>query len=248
MHCELECETERIEEMIRHALWSSGGKGVVVGVSGGVDSAVATALCTGALGKERVKGLLLPASVSKAEDIRDAEKFCAHLDIEYTLITIQPILDTYRKIPGFVKDLVLEGNLLARIRMALLYYHANRENRLVCGTSNRSEYLLGYCTKYGDNAADLQPILHLFKTEVYELASHLGIPSAILSKSPSAGFWADQTDEGELGLRYTEIDQALQRLERTGWAASTVVEEQVLRLVEKSRHKRSPPLSLLPSS
>ncbi|MDD1673097.1 MAG: NAD(+) synthase, partial [Methanomicrobiales archaeon] len=108
MHCELECEVERIEDMMRHVLWSSGGRGVIVGVSGGVDSAVAAALCKGALGKERVKGLLLPAAVSRAEDIRDAEEFCAHLDIQYTRITIQPILDTYRKIPGFVKDPVLE--------------------------------------------------------------------------------------------------------------------------------------------
>ena len=89
---------------------------------------------------------------------------------------------------------------MARVRMSILYFYANRENRLVCGTSNRSEYYLGYTTKYGDNAADIQPILHLYKSEVYRTAEDLGIPERIRKKSPSAGLWPGQTDEGEIGI------------------------------------------------
>jgi NAD+ synthase len=246
MQCEPGCETERIEQMIRHALWSSGCSGAVVGVSGGVDSALAASLCTGALGKERVKGLHLPTRISRQEDLRDAEDLCRKLGISFSCIHIQPILEAYREIPGYAEDPYLEGNLMARIRMTLLYYYANRENRLVCGTSNRSEYLLGYCTKYGDSAADFQPLLHLYKSEVFDLAQYKGIPESILTKSPSAGLWSGQTDEGELGLRYMEIDRALRALERNKWIPSTDVEKKVLGLVHKSQHKRVPPLSLLP--
>jgi NAD+ synthase len=247
MQCDASCESDRIEQMIRQLLWSCECFGIVVGVSGGVDSALATALCAGAVGKERVKGLLLPSAVTREEDIRDARILCQTLGIPSETISIQPILEQYREIPGYIREPYLEGNLMARIRMALLYYHANREHRLVCGTSNRSEYLLGYCTKYGDNAADFQPILHLYKTEVYSLARHKGLPREILDKPPSAGLWAGQTDEAELGLPYTEIDGALRALEKNDWIAGTEKEEKVLRLVKGSQHKRIPPLSLLPA-
>ena len=154
------------------------------------------------------------------------------------------MLEAYRTIPGFTETPYLLGNLMARIRMAVLYYHANRDNLLVCGTSNRSEAMLGYCTKYGDNAADIQPILHLYKSEVYAMARELSIPEAIVRKPPSAGLWAGQTDEGELGLTYTEIDSSLQALEKSGWKAQNPTEEKVLALVRKSAHKRMPAPSL----
>jgi NAD+ synthase len=245
MQCDPGCEVERIEQLIRHALWSSGCAGIVVGVSGGVDSALAAALCTAAVGRENVKGLLLPSAVTKEEDMRDAHDFCAVLGISAVTVNIQPIVDSYKEIPDYTENSYLEGNLMARIRMTLLYYHANRENRLVCGTSNRSEYLLGYCTKYGDNAADFQPLLHLYKTGVYALAQHMGLPAAIIVKPPSAGLWAGQTDEGELGLRYADIDRALRALEENRWVPLSEDEEKVLQLIQKSRHKRIPPLSLL---
>jgi len=125
--------------------------------------------------------------------------------------------------------------------MAILYAIANREGRLVCGTSNRTEYMLGYCTKHGDSAADIQPILHLYKTEIFAVGRAMGIVQRILEKPPSAGLWAGQTDEGELGLTYPEIDAALQSLERSGWKAGNEVEERVLRRVRASEHKRSSP-------
>jgi NAD+ synthase len=146
--------------------------------------------------------------------------------------------------PGYTENRYLLGNLMARTRMVVLYYHANRDGRIVCGTSNKSEYLLGYCTKYGDNAADIQPIVHLLKREVYELARELGIPEPILVKSPSAGLWEDQSDEGELGITYAEIDAALATLEDRGWVAKTPAEEKVLAMVKKSEHKRLPATSL----
>jgi NAD+ synthase len=140
--------------------------------------------------------------------------------------------------PEFKESRYLLGNLMARIRMAVLYYHANRDQKIVCGTSNRSEYLLGYCTKFGDNAADLQPLLHLYKTEVFEYAREMGIPESIIKKAPSAGLWEGQNDEEEIGLSYTEIDKSLQALEQHGWMAETPTDEKVLEFVKKSEHKR----------
>jgi NAD+ synthase len=122
--------------------------------------------------------------------------------------------------------------------MAVLYYHANRDQKIVCGTSNRSEYLLGYCTKFGDNAADFQPLLHLYKTEVYEYARELGIPESIIKKTPSAGLWEGQSDEKEIGLSYAEIDQSLRALEQQEWEAVTPAQKKVLERVRKNEHKR----------
>jgi NAD+ synthase len=148
------------------------------------------------------------------------------------------MLKGFRTMPEFKDSRYLLGNLMARIRMAVLYYHANRDHTIVCGTSNRSEYMLGYCTKFGDNAADLQPLLHLYKTEVYNYAQELGIPESIITKAPSAGLWEGQSDEEEIGLSYAEIDHSLQSLELQGWKAATYTEETVLGLVKKSEHKR----------
>jgi NAD+ synthase len=155
------------------------------------------------------------------------------------------MLEGFRTMPEFKESRYLLGNLMARTRMAVLYYHANRDQKIVCGTSNRSEFMLGYCTKYGDNAADLQPLLHLYKTEVYEYANELGIPEPIIKKAPSAGLWEGQRDEEEIGLSYAEIDHSLQALELKGWIAATPTEEKVLGLVKKSEHKRIPAPNLL---
>jgi NAD+ synthase len=238
------CRMGQVEQMIRHAYWSSGCTGIVLGVSGGVDSAVAAAFCCRAIGPERVLGLLLPSSVSSPDDLQDAAALCAQLGMEYRTISIEPMLRAFRTVPGFSESPSLLGNLMARIRMAVLYYHANREHRLVCGTSNRSEYLLGYCTKFGDNAADIQPLLHLYKTDVYAMAEEIGIPGPIIRKVPSAGLWRGQSDEGEIGLPYETIDASLKLLEANGWKAADPVQEKVLALVQKNAHKRLPAPSL----
>jgi NAD+ synthase len=228
----------RVEQMIRYAFWNTGCKGIVVGLSGGIDSAVAAAFCCRAVGPANVLGLSLPASVSNPDDIRDAQELCSIFRMAHAVISIDPMLDAYRSLPGFVETPYLLGNLMARIRMVILYYHANRDNRIVCGTSNRSEYMLGYCTKYGDNAADIQPLLHLYKTEVYIVARELGIPESIIKKDPSAGLWEGQSDEMEIGLTYAEIDASLKALLQQQWQARTPTEERVLALVKKSEHKR----------
>lgn len=235
---ELGCRMGQVEQMIRYAYWTSGCRGIVVGVSGGVDSAVAAAFCCRAIGPERVLGLSLPSSVSKPQDVREAAALCAQFGMEHRTISIDPMLQAFRTMPDFTDTVYLLGNLMARIRMAVLYYHANREHRLVCGTSNRSEYLLGYCTKFGDNAADIQPILHLYKTDVYEMAREMGIPEPILKKAPSAGLWAGQSDEGEIGLSYAEIDASLKLLEANDWKPANPTDEKVLSLIRRSEHKR----------
>ena len=232
------CRMGQVEQMIRYAYWNSGCTGIVIGVSGGVDSAVAAVFCCRAIGADKVLALSLPSAISNPEDIRDAAMLCNTFGMAHRIVSIAPMLDAFASMPGFAGSPYLMGNLMARIRMSVLYYHANRDHCLVCGTSNRSEYMLGYCTKYGDNAADIQPIIHLYKTEVYEVARELGIPEQIMQKVPSAGLWEGQSDEGEIGLSYAEIDTALKELEHQGWVAATPNEERVLALVKKSTHKR----------
>lgn len=239
------CALGRIEQMIRFETWRSGLSRIVVGVSGGIDSAVAAALCCRAIGGDRVLGLILPAGITPREDIADAAGLCRSLGMEQRTICIDPVIEAYQELPGFTGDRALVGNLMARTRMAILYYHANSENRLVCGTSNRTEYLIGYCTKYGDNAADIQPILHLYKTDIFRYAAELGIPPAIIGKTPTAGLWPGQSDEAEIGLTYPEIDAALRSLEANGWKSQGEIEERVLTMVRKSEHKRIGAQSLM---
>jgi NAD+ synthase len=242
---DLGCRMGQVEQMIRYAYWNSGCSGIVIGVSGGVDSAVATAFCCRAVGPDKVLGLSLPSAVSAVNDEKDAADLCAMLGMEHRTISIEPMLAGFKQIPGFIASPHLLGNLMARIRMTALYYQANRDNRLVCGTSNRSEYLLGYCTKFGDNAADIQPILHLYKSDVYSMAEELGIPEPILKKAPTAGLWKGQTDEEEIGLSYDQIDTSLRTLETQGWQPDTPTEEKVLAMVKKNGHKRLGAPSLL---
>lgn len=250
MNClagDLGCRMGQVEQMIRYAFWNSGCTGMVIGVSGGVDSAVAAAFCCRAVGPERVLGLSLPSAISHRQDCEDAAAVCAMLGMEHRIISIEPVLSGFRQIPGFTATAYELGNLMARVRMAILYYQANRDHRLVCGTSNRSEYMLGYCTKFGDNAADIQPILHLYKSDVYVMARELAIPDTIISKPPSAGLWEGQSDEKEIGLSYNEIDTALRVLEDHCWKPENTTEEKVLALVKKSGHKRMSAPSLLGS-
>ena len=235
-----EREIHRITDMIREVREESGAEGLVVGVSGGVDSAVSLALCARAVGPDRVVGLLLPAAVTRGGDMEDARDLCRGLSVPSRTIEIEPMLQAITPQTGPPDTPYVRGNLAARVRMVILYRTANREHLLVCGTSNRSEYLLGYFTKYGDAAADLQPILHLYKGEVYQIAAALGIPDRIRKKVPSAGLWPGQSDEGEIGLTYARIDAAFLSLEAHGWTAGSPDEEKVLALMHRTEHKRLP--------
>ncbi len=180
----------------------------------------------------------MPSFVTNQEDEQDVAGFCRKFGMSYRVVSIGPILDRFRSIPGFKESRYVSGNLMARIRMTLLYYQANADNRLVCGTSNRSEYMLGYCTKFGDNAADFQPIVHLYKTEIYKVAKEMGVPEAIIAKAPSAGLWEGQSDECQIGLSYEEIDTSLVSLDKHKGRPASTTEEKVLALVKKSAHKR----------
>lgn len=244
---DLGCRMGQVEQMIRYTCWNSSCREIVIGISGGVDSAVAAAFCCRAVGPGNVLGLSLPSAVSNKQDCEDAAALCSMLGMEHRIISIEPVLAGFRQLPGFTATPYEMGNLMARVRMAVLYYHANRDHRLVCGTSNRSEYMLGYCTKFGDNAADIQPILHLYKSDVYVMAKELGIPDAIIQKVPSAGLWEGQSDEKEIGLTYDQIDISLRALEEHTWQSQNPVEEKVLALVKKSGHKRMSAPNLLGS-
>lgn len=231
---------DTICDFLRETLNNAGASGYVIGISGGVDSALVAALCCRAVGVSRVTGVFLPSDVTPAHDASDVAALAGFLSMKIDTVPIGPLIDQYRKLADFLETPYLLGNLMARTRMTLLYYHANRSSSLVCGTSNRTEYLLGYCTKHGDNAADVQPIIHLLKSEIWELARILGVPSSIISRPPSAGLWSGQTDEGEIGLAYADIDSAIRSLDRNGWIPKNETEEKVVSRNCSARHKQGP--------
>lgn len=236
--------TGEISNFLADTLKISKAGGYVIGLSGGVDSALVATLCCRAVGPARVRGVFLPSAVTPAGDADDVAALAAHLSIQVDTIPITPIIRQYSQMPGFVQTPYLIGNLMARTRMTCLYYLANRDSFLVCGTSNRTEFLLGYCTKHGDNAADIQPIIHLLKTDVWNLARFLGVPEKIVCRAPTAGLWQGQTDEGELGLTYAEIDAAIHSLDDNGWIPGTAVEERVVERRDAAQHKQMPALSV----
>ena len=204
---------ERIIEFIKRKVKEAKAKGVVIGLSGGLDSTVTLFLCIEALGKNKVLGVMMPSEVNKKEDLDDAIQVCKKLGVKYKIIRIDSIIKEFEKILD-LSDKLVKGNLTARIRMCILYYFANKENLLVVGTGNKSEYLQGYFTLHGDIACDLLPLGNLYKTEVKELAREIGVPERIIEKTPSPGLWKEQTDEKELGISYEELDKILPLLEK----------------------------------
>lgn len=241
---------ERITAFIEINVEMARREGAVIGLSGGVDSALTATLAVRALGKERVLGLLLPEKgVTRAEDIQDGVQVVKMLGIKHKTIEISETLDAFASmLPDYDPNArICNGNLKARIRMCTLYYYANLLNLLVIGTGNKTEILLGYTTKYGDAAADILPLGALYKTQVLELAKHLGIPEHIIKKPPSAGLWKGQTDEEELGISYELADSILTKLidERKTpvdikkeLGISEDVIELIVRRIEENKHKR----------
>ncbi|MGA9400076.1 MAG: NAD+ synthase [Haladaptatus sp.] len=214
-----------IEEYVER----SGAEGVVVGMSGGVDSTLAAYLAVEALGSDRVFGLLLPCNLSAEAGSHDALTVAEALDIDYEEIHLQPLIRGFEElISGDAErdDRVQAlGNAIARLRMTSTYYAANTQSKLVLGTGNRSEQLLGYFTKHGDGGCDLLPLANLYKTEVRALARHVGLPRRIVEKPSTAGLWAEQTDKEELGASYERIDAVLHYVVDRRYRAETVAEE-----------------------
>ncbi|NJE05622.1 NAD+ synthase [Thermococcus sp. M36] len=240
---------ERITQFIREKVEEASVDGVVVGVSGGIDSATVAHLAVRALGKGGVLGLIMP--YYENSDLEDAKLVCESLGIEYKVVNIRPIVDSFVAALGFKPDKRSLGNIMARTRMVLLYAHANAMNRLVLGTSNRSEVLTGYFTKWGDGASDYAPLINLYKTEVWEIAKLLGVPERVIKKKPSAGLWEGQTDEDELGISYRLLDEILWRMVDLGKEKAEIAEElkiplerveYVERLIKGSEHKRRLPV------
>lgn len=191
--------------------------GTVIGISGGIDSTVLAYLATKALGKNKVLGVILPDSeITPENDIKDAVEVCARLGIEYKLLYINEPKNRFLQLLQHQEDELLIGNLVARIRMCILYYHAGLMSSIVLGSSNKTELQLGYFTKYGDGASDLLPIGDLYKTQLVELARFLQIPANIIDKKSSARLWREQITEEELGLPFTQLDRILQFLNGSG--------------------------------
>ena len=202
-----------IESFIAHHVEVSGRKGVVLGLSGGVDSALVAKLCADALGPKRVLALGLPDGKG-GQDQDDARAYAKELSIGFRALDIAPLVEPFEAALGGAKaDRVARGNLRARARMAVSYFVANTEARLVMGTGNKSELLTGYFSRWGDGGADFLPIGDLYKTQVWAMARHLGIPKRIVDKVPTAGLWPGQTDEEELGISYDSLDRVLLGIE-----------------------------------
>lgn len=210
---ELKSCKEKIEDFIRETIRESGRKGVVLGISGGIDSSLTLKLAVNAV--DDVHALILPdEGITAKQDIKDAENLAKEFGVDYSIIPINDIFNSIKKIFPWKefeseKLKISSANLKPRIRMIFNYLVANLDNRIVIGTSNRTEILLGYLTKYGDGAADIEPIGSLYKTQVIQVAHHLGLPERIIKKTPTAGLWKGQTDESELGARYEDIDKIL---------------------------------------
>ncbi len=206
-----------IANSIRSRVEKIGAKGGVVALSGGIDSSLVLKLAKIALG-DNVLALIMPEKgISPEQDIRDAMNLVKKLNVRHRVIDINEAVRWFRSVfpdgdfPEWAQRLAL-ANVKPRIRMIINYIHANLENKIVIGTSNKTELLLGYGTKYGDLAADIYPIGDLYKTQVWQLAEFLDIPTEIIQKAPSAGLWRGQTDEEELGHTYREIDSVLYAL------------------------------------
>jgi NAD+ synthase len=238
---------------IRDSIQKNGFKNAIIGVSGGLDSAVVLVLCKKALGVRHTFALLLPYRVSAPESLEHGQMVCARFKVPFEVIDISPSVDSY--FDRFPTENRLQiGNKCARERMSVLYDFSVRKKALVAGTSNKSELLLGYSTQFGDSAAAFLPIGDLYKTQVFELARHLEIPEAIIAKKPSADLWPGQTDEGEIGIAYNDLDIILHLMIDKRWDEGEIVERgsklplirRIKKMIAASQFKRTmPPVTKL---
>jgi len=231
-----------------------GDKNAIIGISGGIDSAVVATLCVNAVGKKRVIGVQMPYG---EQSVVDGDILIKHLGIktEY-VIDIKSTINCFKGRLWMLlpDDKLMYGNIRARTRMIILYAFANSHNGLVMGTSNKTEFLLGYFTKFGDGGCDLEPIGDLYKTEIFELAKYLGVPECIINKKPSAELWDGQTDEGEIGMSYAEMDGILKGMDTpSAFYKDKNLEEKygkgkveaIVKRITSTEHKRHMPKTLV---
>jgi len=238
-----------LKEFIKDETNRAGFSKAVVGLSGGVDSAVVAYLAAEALGPENVRAVLLPYRSSSPLSRQHAEEAAAKKGITTELVDISPMVDSYLQAVPEVNR-VRAGNVMARQRMIVLYDISARERALVLGTSNKTELLLGYGTQHGDLASAINPLGDLYKSQVWQLAEALGVPKVIVQKDPSADLWDGQTDEGELGFSYRDVDRLLYQMvdqrrtdeELVPMGFTLAFIEKVRTLVRQSQFKRRPPI------
>jgi len=235
----------KIQNWIKDYLDSANCDGVVVGLSGGIDSSVTAALCSNALGDEKVIGVSLPCE-SIQKDIDDAEVVAKKLGIKFMKVDLTPVYQEFiNQFSSKIKsNKISKGNIKPRLRMTSLYFIGQSKGHfLVAGTGNRTEIAIGYFTKYGDGGVDFEPIGDLYKCEVRQLGKLLNLPTEIINKPPSAGLWEGQTDEDEIGISYFDLDEIIYRMDYN--LSMTDLDQdkvdKVKTMINSSKHKRKMP-------
>jgi len=240
--------TNILTAFIKSETTRAGFQKAVVGVSGGIDSALACVLAAKALGPQNVLAVRMPYRTSTADSLEHAQLIIDQFGVQSTTVPISDMADgLIAKFPDMNEQ--RKGNIMARCRMIVLYDQSSALNALVVGTSNKSEILLGYSTQYGDSASAFNPIGDLYKTQVRQLSAALAIPEVIINKAPSADLWANQTDEGELGFTYAEVDKLLYLLVDERYTPEECVEagfsksfvDTVVNRIRRYHYKRMPP-------
>jgi len=215
-------------------------KKAVIGLSGGIDSSLSAKLVADAIGKENIHGIIMPVKgISSEENVKDSVELCGLIGISHSIIYINDFIKDFEKLGWQSK--IAKMNTASRIRAVILYHYANTHNALVIGTSNKTEIMLGYFTKYGDGAVDIEAIGSMFKTDELELARYLKIPEKIIKKTPTAELYHGQTDEEELGATYKEIDEILMRIEKKQELPKNELADKILKRIKANEHKRNVP-------
>ena len=236
-------------EFLRESFKKAGFSKAVLGLSGGIDSALVAYLLRDALGKEDVLAIMMPYKSSNPDSLNHAKLVVEDLEINSKTIEITDMIDAYFKNEKEATSLRM-GNKMARERMSILFDYSSKENALVVGTSNKTEIYLGYSTQFGDSACALNPIGDLYKTNIWDLSRYLKIPNELIEKKPSADLWEGQTDEQEMGLTYKEADQVLYRMLEENKKVEEVLAEgfnkdlvdNIVRRMNRSEYKRRMPL------